>query len=493
MPLADLDFRASLLVLAAFPVVLFYVIYAAVAISRRPPAPSEGPATMELRDEPPAVVNLLGNGFMITPEAVPATLLDLAARGHVSIEEIAPGQAICRLKPVSDAGLQPYERKVLDHVRSRAIDGVVPAAALTTGPQAASRGWWRDFAKTVITDSQVRGLSRNFWDGGVLTTLGLLALAPIPLLWLAAGGDKTDVAWQPAGWFAVFDAVGMVGAMILAGAASASLRQRETPLGLHVAGRWIGVRNHLAANEVLPTVPASAVVIWERHLAYAAALGLARAAVEALPLGTEDDHHAWSAFGGNWRQVHVRYPRPFLRPGWGRSPGGAVAMGLLAVGFSLGVLYVLFRVGRPETGDLLSSEWETWIYRVQVAIGVLAALLGLRAVYQVVVAIGDFWLRDVVVGEVVRKRKFRVASNNDRPVYRHYVAIDNGTRRRIPAWVVRPLYYDHVVQHGTARAVVTRSLGYVRELDPAPSAPPAAGGGPVGQVPWVSRERGTIP
>jgi hypothetical protein len=54
---------------------------AALALRRRPRTPDVGPVTLDLGPEPPAIVNFLTHGFKATPEAVPATLLDLAARG----------------------------------------------------------------------------------------------------------------------------------------------------------------------------------------------------------------------------------------------------------------------------------------------------------------------------------------------------------------------------------------------------------------------------
>src|SRR5512143_2092229 len=65
------------------------VFYLAVAVRRwvlRPRPIPAGPATPELRDEPPAVVNLLTHRLR-APMAASATLLDLAARRAVEITE----------------------------------------------------------------------------------------------------------------------------------------------------------------------------------------------------------------------------------------------------------------------------------------------------------------------------------------------------------------------------------------------------------------------
>ena len=52
-----------------------------------PAVPPVGPRTLDLGAEPPAVASFLVHGFRVTDDAVPATLIDLAARNVVDIEE----------------------------------------------------------------------------------------------------------------------------------------------------------------------------------------------------------------------------------------------------------------------------------------------------------------------------------------------------------------------------------------------------------------------
>jgi hypothetical protein len=87
---------------------------------------------MELGEEPPAVVDLLTNDWRVTADAIPATLLDLAARGYLDLEQYGPGCTVCRVRRTSGEGLEAYERMVLEHVAGLTVDGVVPAEALTT-------------------------------------------------------------------------------------------------------------------------------------------------------------------------------------------------------------------------------------------------------------------------------------------------------------------------------------------------------------------------
>ena len=131
----DLHFSSPFVFVPALAIAAWYVVVAAIAAARHPPRPPARPATMELGPEPPAVANLLVNDFTVTNEAVPATLLDLAARDVVEIEEVAPGRTIVRVGHARGDGLTLYERRVFNHVRCLAVDGVVPADALTTGPE----------------------------------------------------------------------------------------------------------------------------------------------------------------------------------------------------------------------------------------------------------------------------------------------------------------------------------------------------------------------
>lgn len=66
------------------------VAAAALLVSRMPPQPPVGPRTLELGPEPPAVANFLTHGWRVTDDAVPATLIDLAARDVVDIEQRGP-------------------------------------------------------------------------------------------------------------------------------------------------------------------------------------------------------------------------------------------------------------------------------------------------------------------------------------------------------------------------------------------------------------------
>jgi Predicted membrane protein (DUF2207) C-terminal domain len=420
-------------------------------VLRQPRDPKPGPATLDLGAEPPAVANLLTRNFRVTPDAVPATLLDLAARrAGVEMEQTHPGAFTCRLRRRgAPEPLAPFEARVLSLLEARAADGVVPAGALTTGQQDESRRWFRSFSREVVADAQRRGLSRDLWDRRTLVVLYVAAVLPAVPFGLAEG----------LGAFALAAAGG--GAVVAA--IDAGRRQRDTPAGLDAGGRWLGVRDKLTEDQMFPTLPPTAVAVWERYLGYGAALGVARAAVAALPMGAESDTRAWSAYGGPWREVRVRYPR-LLPPGWGMSPVAAIALGLgagLVGGF---VLSAVLRWGL-FSDDSFPSVVGTVIDGLEIALGVAAGAVLLWGAICLVSGLFDLGRPSTVVGRVLRAR---VRGSDDHP--RYYAAVDPGGTQKISAWSVGGDAYAGLQQGEDVRAVVTRTLAHVRSLERVPAA-----------------------
>jgi hypothetical protein len=64
----------------------------------------------------------------------------------------------------------------------------------------------------------------------------------------------------------------------------------------------------------------------------------------------------------------------------------------------------------------------------------------------------------------VRSRRFKRSSSNNNVRYAYYLAIDDGSDERLPAFRVRQALWDGVSQGDTVTAVVTPRLGYVRSI-----------------------------
>jgi hypothetical protein len=432
---------------------------------REPRNPHPVAETLDLGPEPPALANLLTRNFRVTPDAVPATLLDLAARKvGVELEQTHPGAYACRVRPESarssgDVAVTPYEARLLEFVYRRAVDGIVPTTALTTGPQDESRRWFKRFTREVVADAQARSLSRDLWDRATLRVLYVASALPAVPFGLAAG------------WWGFFSA--LFGGVAVIGAIDSGHRQRETPAGLEAGGRWLGVRAKLAQDETFPTLPPTAVAVWERYLAYGAAFGVARAAVAAMPMGAESDSRAWSSYGDSWHEVRVRYPHPLLwPPGWGIWPPKAAALGL--GGFLFGGLleFLVLRLGVFSATDTVPSSVLAVLLPIEVALGVVGGLVLLGGSLCLVMAVADLRRPAEVVGQVLRLR-IRGTENHRR----YYAAVDDGHSTKVMAWLVVPALYGQLDQGQTVRAVVTRFLGHVKSIVSAGAEdrPPTAG------------------
>ena len=462
--------------IAAAAALAWALLLAASLFATRSPDVAPGPATLDLAGpEPPAVVNLLANGWRLGHEAVPATLLDLAARRIVAVDQVGE-RTLVRVPPGGRRRdeLEPYEEMALDHVTQHAVDGVVPAEALTTGPEEEAKGWWRSFRKSVERDARTRGLSRRRWSPGVHTMLTVAALVVAALVAVAATtlpDDPDDSDDDPVGAALGF---GGIAAVALMAAVEALNGQRDTPAGREAAARWLGLRTVLADDPIFADYPPAGVAIWDRLLSYGASMGVARGAVRALPLGAERDDEAWSSVGGQWRVVRIRYPH-FIPPGYGRHPGVVVLLGL----FQLGLAALAFPVARAAGSALLEfasdfSSDKSTPGGLKVFVGVmLAVIVTMAAVFAVrgaaMLLTGGADLlgpRRRVEGRVLRVRR---RGDDEHP--RWYVAVDEGNQPRIRAWQAAP---GPAVQGSTVRADVSRRLAHVKNLavvEPPPSRP----------------------
>jgi predicted membrane protein DUF2207 len=436
--------RPALCLISAGLATVWILAIAAVRVTRDPPNPEPGPATDLLGDEPPAVVSLLVNNFDLTRHAIPATVLDLAARHVLAIDHVGPGHDVIRMG-AAPAGLRLYEAGVMGILQARSRDGVVPVGALGVGSREYARGWWRSFRGAVIADAQAGGLSRDLWDTRTLWILAAVGLLPAPFLALA-GGDF---------WLGVFPVI-VVAAVI--GALRATRRQRETPAGVTAASRWLGVRRNLEQAASIEDVPPSGVVVWERRLAYATAMGLARETLRAMPMGADDERRAWSSYGGAWRPVLIRYPR-WWPPGWGWPPWAAVIVGVVAALLGIGALRVAAGIGWVEADPLFPAiviALRAFVI-VALVLGLAFGLWGLASLFRGLLDLGP---SRSLTGQVLRVRK----RGDEDP--RHYVAIDDGTSDVVRALRVTSGALNHadLREYGEATAHVTRYLRHVRSI-----------------------------
>src|SRR3954452_25011344 len=136
-------------------------------IATRPPRLVASAQSAEVGAEAPAVASLLTNGFVVTPHAAVATLLDLVARGWLRVEHTEHEVVLLtdRRGREGDA-LKGYEQQVLNHIHR------MTAGTLTGFPGAGDeiaglrrpRRWWRRFSKSVVADARRLRLTKRRWD-----------------------------------------------------------------------------------------------------------------------------------------------------------------------------------------------------------------------------------------------------------------------------------------------------------------------------------------
>jgi Predicted membrane protein (DUF2207) len=428
---------------------------AVLAVLRQRTPPPDVPAqppTGDLGPEPPAVAGMLIRNGHVGDQAAAAILLDLAARQVIGLDQVGQ-QLTLRVPPGPDReDLASYERRVLSQVRALAHGGVLPAQALADGDESAP-GWRQDLASDVVADARDRGLATQRFSSATAARLVMLAALAGTAFGLALAGPPA-VGGAIAGII-----VGAVGGA-LAGGLLASLAggaDRLTAAGAAAAGHWLGVRAYLAADSSLAAQPPTAVARYGRHLSYAAALGLADAAVRALPAGEPASARTvLTPDGGDeWRRVEVTYLRG---SSYGSSPASLIYRRLfVTVMLAFWAFVLIWAVPSMLSG---SGRTLAVVARdVSPVAGVVAVLLAGWALAGALLAAAGLAATETVEGVVVRKHY--IGSSGEGSSADHWIAVDDRTGPTVAAWKVRPGIYQRVSETDMVRASVTRRYRYV--------------------------------
>ena len=239
----------------------------------------------ELPDDPPAVVASLMHWGADRPEGLSSTVLDLAQRGYLGIRETREDRALLpdrvdyeltrRGAPTDD--LHPWELTALELVfAGSSVVRHSEIAKWARAHRSEAQETWTSFKNEV--QSSLRG--RRYLNGGRSLPFFLNVVCGA-LVGLVGFGAIAHDRW-PLGVVAVLWAAVQI-------ALTPLLRQR-TPAGHERYLRWRGVRNYLRDFSQLADAPAGHLVLWERYLVYAAALGVSEQLAEGLAvhLPTED-------------------------------------------------------------------------------------------------------------------------------------------------------------------------------------------------------------
>ncbi len=451
-------------------------LLAYAGIATRPPRLAASAPSAELGSETPAVASLLTNGFVVTPPAAVATLLDLVARGWLRIE-LTDFEVVVltdRRGREGDA-LKGYEQQVLNHLHKMTagtLTGVSGAGVEIAGLRL-SRRWWRRFTKSVVADARRQQLCTRRWNA--------LALGPPIVTWVLSAwlwwrsvrtGEPTAVVDSLASR-AVAAAVGVmilvVGLRLVKRVRSRA--QRPTAHGLVRAEHWLCVRAWMEPRG-FEGASAAAANSSSRALAYSAGLGLAERASDELPIVPEDDRLAWSNATGEWHVVRVRYP---FRPGYGRHPALMLLAGVLVGAALIALQRFLLGVARGERLVGLLEDFPDQVDLIQDIALVLAAIVIVPLLWMAwLIVAGAFDLFSTVErqGVVVRARRpqrvvpfprlLRPLARRDR--FALFIAVDDGRSDRVSAWLSNER--TAVPQGARARVKATPVLGYVRRSEP---------------------------
>ena len=198
-----------------------------------------------------ALVNLTVTRGRLSGAAYPATILDLAAKGHLLITQRMPGQLWCDLPAAApaDTGLAESERLVLADARRLAGRGGAPFEAVAESCASDVRGKWDPFERAVRAEGRQAGLIRPRLPVAVQAPLYIGAVVVGALVFAAVDAvphTSGVVAPLVAAFFAFVIPVTMVGSL--------SQKDRLTGRGAAV-GAW-------AAREAATPPPAG--VTWAR-------------------------------------------------------------------------------------------------------------------------------------------------------------------------------------------------------------------------------------
>ena len=427
------------------------------------PDTSVGPGPLDLPPDQPAVVNLLVHEGSPRGDALPATVLDLAARRIVHLEETAPGAYMCRLPPRSKtAGLMPHELRALSLLQSRAVDGTVPAEALTVGVRDESDAWWEAFADEVTADARELGyVQPTWWTPAIVLLILAGVIAVLGALVYGSGSDSTIGHAAYAVGFGAFFAAGLFIGYPEEG-------RRLTRAGQQTRDRWTDVAHTLGWSDAFRDDPPPSVAIWGRHIAYGAALGLAPAACRGLPIGPESSHVVWVQRGGLWRRARLKYARR-IPPGLGRSPLVAAAIGAGGTVIAALVLALAARPGAWYPNPPFAPEIADALGDAEPIFAGIASVVFVLCVWELITALLDLAARPTtvtgpVVARWVREGR-RINPWRDLVPTRRYLAVDTGDSDVIEGWRVPEEEFSGVHRGDVVAVTVDRRLRHVRKVE----------------------------
>jgi uncharacterized membrane protein YgcG len=246
---------------------------------RDPKKPADiGDYWREVPDDPPAVASALLSWGVVGPDAYSATILDLARRGHLRVEEVVVDRLLrsdevdhrfVRATAAPDDVLRPFERGALSWLFA---DGPVitqeELVERNREDQTASHAAWKSFQDGVVADLD----ARTYIVRGKHAAFALHAVIVIGLVALAVGAVVVG-AWIAA-------ALAGIGALVLL--PLGALHRSRTIHGARRHAEWVALRRYMKDFSRLDEAPVGHLALWEQYLVAAVALGVADDLVKGL-------------------------------------------------------------------------------------------------------------------------------------------------------------------------------------------------------------------
>jgi uncharacterized membrane protein len=235
---------------------------------KEPDLTSEIDYWREVPDDPPAVAIALEDWGYVDTDAFSATIVDLAQRGYLTIEETEKDHKFTATDK-SRGGLLEFERMALSKVFENGDESSqkqITAWAKAHRTTAAS--WLSSFTNAVVKSYAAKGYQVKGQVAGWVLYLGLVALL---------GGFAAIAITNEA--FAAGGAAIGAGVLLLA---CMILLRRRTPAGAQRYAEWNGLRKFLKDFSQLEDAPSGHMALYERYLVAAVALGVADELIDAL-------------------------------------------------------------------------------------------------------------------------------------------------------------------------------------------------------------------
>lgn len=292
----DRDRRLARIATWLVPVVLggvalgFFVVWR--VWGKEPRAPDLGDYWREPLDDPPAVVAANLEFGTVNGGAFAATVVDLAQRGVLTIQEIEPRKYAFHWTGTGKGARTPHEDALLQHLfRGRTEATSDDFSSWAKGSPGTAQAFWNSWKNLVKDDVDARGYIER---GRVAPWVWFWAL----VVGLAVSGFVLAAMGGSFSWLCFVALV----PLLLCG----QLLRRRTPKGAAKAEEAKALKRFLEDFSSLDEAPVASLAIWERYLVAAVTLGVAGELVQGLamkvPAVAQDPSFAAWYIGVNGRR-----------------------------------------------------------------------------------------------------------------------------------------------------------------------------------------------